>query len=219
MYLLECVTHAQVLNSGWKRYRNNGENLTALQRRSNNRDNQIEEPPGKERVSSPYAEAGSEESRIDPFIQRRREQSNTVREKYEKARWVMKPILYGMTEADANSFEVLFDNIDTGGIRKTDVTCTKQQENFTKRHVATLFRIIKRAQCKPQPNKKRRNKKWRVRTRRNDAPQVINNPDGSVTTIRNCVQKGDETKLGLLRLCSQCHAVTELPPNRYVHGY
>jgi hypothetical protein len=222
LYIMECFIQGQALNPTRKKAKENNSNLDILktgQRRLDKRFNQNEEPPGvKIAVNSPYAEAGSEESRVDPFMQQRRKESNDVREKYEKARWVMKPILYGITADDADSFEVLFDNIDTGVLKKMDVKCTKQRENFTKRHVATLFRLIKRAQCQRKPKTNQNNKKnrRRARTRRNDAPQIINNPDGSVTTIRNCVQRGDETSLGLLRLCSQCHAVTELPPNRYV---
>ena len=52
------------------------------------------------------------------------------------------------------------------------------------------------------------------RRRRSIVGTVIRNNDGSVTTVRHCVDKGTVTETGNLRFCKVCSATTELPADR-----
>lgn len=133
--------------------------------------------------------------------------SQRIRESYDEARWIQKPMLYAFSTDEAEKFVSRFDEDLAPPISRE---CSEQKTKISKKDIRDIYRIMKSMQCSASPQNNINNKS---RKRRETSPQIIQNPNGSVTRIRNCVRRNVVTNKGYVRLCSQCHAVTELPRN------
>ena len=140
----------------------------------------------------------------------KRTTSERIRENYNEARWIQKPMLYAFSTTEAEKFVSRFDEDLAVPVTSQ---CTNQKTKVSKKDIRDLGRILKTAQCsstKDKDNSRRRKRRATL------GPQTVVNPDGSITRIRKCVNRGVVTEKGYIRLCSQCHAVTELPNQMYV---
>ena len=138
--------------------------------------------------------------------------SDRIREYYNEARWIQKPMLYGFSTTEADKFVSRFD--EDLPIPTVTPQCTNQKTNISTKDISDLCRILRTSQCKVDDTKKTTTP-TRSRKRRSTSQTIVNS-DGSITRIRRCVTRGAVTAKGYIRLCSQCHAVTELQNQMYV---
>ena len=140
--------------------------------------------------------------------------SEKIREYYNEARWIQKPMLYGFSTTEADKFVSRFD--ENLVIPTVTPQCTNQKAKISKKDIGDLCRILRTSQCKAGTNKTNTTTTAAKSRKRRSTSQTIMNADGSITRIRRCVTRGAVTSKGYIRLCSQCHAVTELPNQMYV---
>lgn len=133
-----------------------------------------------------------------------RQQSELVRERYEAARMIASPPLFALTQQDANAFQRRFVSKEFVRINSN---CDKKLSKYTKSKIEELSEVFNTTQC--QPPSSTGSTTQRPRRRRRET--VMENEDGSVTTISGCFQRRSLTDNGNLRLCTECQATTVLP--------
>lgn len=153
---------------------------------------------------------------VDPIIA----QSQLVRERYIAARNVSSGNLFAFTQVDSNNFTSrIFDEV----IQPNPQTCVRQLPRFADCKFQEIAYILANTPCVNSTNASLattpstnmdNSDVARSRKRRNLAGAIINNPDGSVTTVMRCEEKRATTRNNNLLLCSQCFAVTTLGDDR-----
>ena len=98
-------------------------------------------------------------------------QSDRVRDKYRKARWLQKPMLYGFTDAEAANFVQRFDDDLSEPVQ---ASCQKQTDGVRRKDVLDLYQNLKRTQCYVEGKKRRNDKNSTNKRQKRDVNGISN---------------------------------------------
>jgi hypothetical protein len=137
------------------------------------------------------------------------QQTNNIVNQYKIVQEITSPKLFGFSREEAESFPSRISEL----ISPVQVKCnTSSLPKYTMNKISELTEILKNNTCsKTQPSRSARapigtiNENWEN--------TIVQNPDGSVTRVTRCFDKGSLTRNGNSRLCTECQAMTELPNN------
>ncbi|XP_066915048.1 uncharacterized protein [Clytia hemisphaerica] len=112
-------------------------------------------------------------------------QSDQIRDKYQKARWIQQPMLYGFTDAEAANFVQRFDDDLTEVVQ---ASCQNQVERIQRKDVLEMYRNMKRTQCYVESKQSENIENNSNNRRKRDLEKFLeNDTKSSIDNITNLV--------------------------------